>query len=122
MRYFIMLCGLSGSGKSTLAEDLLKRYESRVTYIASDKIREELCGNENDQSKNTEVFELIHKRIRNWSKDENSTTYLIYDATNLTYKNRRSILQNISKDIKKIIYISTSIIMIINKISVLPQI
>ena len=47
-----MLCGLSGSGKSTLAEDLLKRYESRVTYIASDKIREELCGNENDQSKN----------------------------------------------------------------------
>ena len=105
MKYFIMLCGLSGSGKSTLAEELLKRYENRVTYIASDKIREEICGNENDQSKNTDVFEIIHKRIRDWSKDENSTTYLIYDATNLTYKNRRSILQNISKDIKKIIYI-----------------
>ena len=33
MRYFIMLCGLSGSGKYTLAEELLKRYENRVTYI-----------------------------------------------------------------------------------------
>ena len=105
MRYFIMLCGLSGSGKSTLAEELLNRYEGRVTYIASDKIREEICGNENDQSKNNEVFELIHKRIRDWSKDESSTTYLIYDATNLTCKNRKSILQNISKDVRKIIYI-----------------
>ena len=103
MRYFIMLCGLSGSGKSTLAEELLNRYEGRVTYIASDKIREEICGDENDQSKNTEVFEIIHKRIRDWSKDESSTTYLIYDATNLTCKNRKSILQNISKDVRKII-------------------
>lgn len=105
MRYFIMLCGLSGSGKSTLAKELLDRYKNSVTYIASDRVREEICGNEDDQSKNKEVFEIIHKRIRNWSKDENSTTYLIYDATNLTYKNRKSILQNVSKDIKKLVYV-----------------
>lgn len=100
-----MLCGLSDSGKSTLAKELLVKYENRVTYIASDKVREEICGNESDQSKNNEVFEIINKRIRNWSNDINSTTYLIYDATNLTYKNRKSILQNVNKDVKKIIYI-----------------
>lgn len=85
---FYMLSGLPGSGKSTYAEKLK---EEGVIIHSSDNIREEL-GNVNDQSKNTEVFEILHKRIKNDLQDGKSVAY---DATNINRKRRVSFLQEL---------------------------
>ena len=76
MAKFIMLAGLPGSGKSTYAEELVRK-EGFVVH-SSDKIREEL-GDVNDQSKNEQVFTILHKRIK---EDLRSGKNVIYDATN----------------------------------------
>ena len=62
MPVLVMLMGLSGSGKSTLAEEYAKLSGGKV--FSSDKIREELFGDENDQTHNGEVFNELHKRIK----------------------------------------------------------
>jgi predicted kinase len=48
---------IPGAGKSTFAQSM-----DAVVY-SSDKIREEIAESVNDQTKNTDVFELFHKRI-----------------------------------------------------------
>lgn len=60
-----IMCGLSGSGKSTIATQIANENPSTV-IVSSDAIREELTGNENDQSKNEDVFKIFHKRIREY--------------------------------------------------------
>ena len=78
------MIGISGSGKSTLAKRL--SFERKAEIVSSDKIRAELYGDENIQGDPNEVFRLVHERI---------FTYLrvgydvIYDATNISLKNRR---------------------------------
>lgn len=85
---FYMMVGLPGSGKSTYADKLK---EEGCIIHASDKIREEL-GDVNDQSKNTEVFEILHKRIKDDLKNGKS---VVYDATNLNRKRRVAFLQEL---------------------------
>lgn len=90
---FIMMVGLSGSGKSTFAS----KYNSPNSHldtrrISTDLIRARICGNAKDQSRNNEVFEIAHKKIIDSLK---SNYNVIFDATNLTIKDRRSILQKI---------------------------
>ncbi len=62
---FTMMVGLPGSGKSTYAEKLSK--ERSAIICSSDKVREDLYGDENSQSNNDEVFKLLHKRIKRTS-------------------------------------------------------
>jgi len=88
MTKMFMLIGLPGSGKSTYAEKLK---EEGVVIHSSDNIREEL-GDINDQSKNTEVFEILHQRIKN---DLSNGKSVCYDATNLNRKRRKAFLQEI---------------------------
>ena len=90
---FIMMVGLSGSGKSTFAS----KYNSPNSHldtliVSSDEIRTRICGDAKDQSRNNEVFEIAHKKIIDSLK---SNYNVIFDATNLTIKDRRSILQKI---------------------------
>lgn len=85
-----IMCGLSGSGKSTTATQIANE-NSNTVIVSSDAIREELTGNENDQSKNEDVFKIFHKRIREYLIKEIN---VIADATNLTMKSRRAILMN----------------------------
>lgn len=106
---FIMMVGLSGSGKSTFAS----KYDIPNTYfetkrISSDEVRERICGDAKDQSRNNEVFEILHKEIINALK---SNYNVIFDATNLTIKDRRSILQKIKNIpcIKRCIIMTTPI-------------
>lgn len=82
------MCGLPGSGKSTYAEKLK---EECVIIHSSDAIRQEL-GDVNDQSKNTEVFEILHKRIKDDLRDGKS---VCYDATNLSRKRRVAFLRQL---------------------------
>jgi len=90
---FYCLVGLPGSGKSTLAEEM-EGYLSRVTH-SSDAIREELFNGKRRQDKNEEVFALLHKRIID---DLKLGKNVCMDATNLSRKNRKKILDLISKN------------------------
>lgn len=84
-----MLCGIPGAGKSKFADYL--SYDKGYTVHSSDKIREEL-GDINDQSRNDEVFKILHSRIKN---DLKSGKSVIYDACQVKRKDRVSFLNEI---------------------------
>ncbi len=87
MALFIMLVGIPGSGKSTLAETLAQKYQAAV--ISTDQLRYLITGNEADQSKDNLVFAAAHQKIREMLMDDHN---IIYDATNITPKDRKRIL------------------------------
>lgn len=83
MSKLILLVGLPASGKSTLAEELSVKYNANI--LSSDAIREEILGDVNNQSENTNVFEVMNNRAKALlSKGGN----VIYDATNINRKRR----------------------------------
>lgn len=97
----IVMCGLSASGKSTIAKELAVKHDAAI--VSSDAIRKEICGTVTDQSKNEEVFKIFHNRIREYLSKGQS---VIADATNITMKSRRAIIENVRKlDVEKICYI-----------------
>ena len=81
----IMMVGISGSGKSTKAQELSQLYNAKI--YSSDELRQELYGDVNNQEHNQELFMELHKRMVNDLKNNKS---VIYDATNLSLKNRRT--------------------------------
>lgn len=81
MPTIIVMCGLPGSGKSTYSKKL---EEKGYIIHSSDAIRAEL-GDVQDQSKNKEVFAILHKRI---IADLQEGKNVVYDATNLIKKQR----------------------------------
>lgn len=85
-----IMCGVPGSGKTHWAIRFrnmsIKKNNYPMVYISSDNIREELCGNAQNQSFNREVFELFYKRAREAVILYND---VILDATHLTKKSRR---------------------------------
>lgn len=83
-----ILIGLPGSGKSTYAKEELESSSNSV-YLSSDKIREELYGNESVQGNPVEVFTLMQSRAVEALKNGKD---VFYDATNLTRKDRAGIL------------------------------
>lgn len=84
----IILAGIAGSGKSTYADKLAKKIGAMI--VSTDKIRGELCGgDETDQSKNGLLFNVvIPQRI---TKALNAGESVIYDATNVTVRDRNAI-------------------------------
>lgn len=102
----VLMCGLSGSGKTTVAKTLqnsLQNINLHTKIVSSDAIREELTGKVEDQSRNEEVFKIFHERIYMHLKDNYN---VIADATNLTMKARRAILDRVNKlDINRLCYI-----------------
>ena len=91
MTEFIMLVGLPASGKSTYAEKLK---EQGYHIHSSDAIREELTGDVNAQDKNTDVFAVLHKRVKD---DLSNRISCVYDATNMSMKRRKTFLNEIKK-------------------------
>ena len=89
-----VLVGPSGAGKTSFAldnvyfntstpEDHLKH------YVCSDDIRQVLCGDFKDQSRNDEVFAIYHKDIKNHLE----CGRIVYaDATHLRAKDRKKLL------------------------------
>ena len=86
MNTLYLMVGLSASGKSTLAQSLAKFHNADL--VSSDSIRGELSFVE-DQSRNEEVFKIFHKRIRDGLNEGRS---VIADATNITIKSRKQII------------------------------
>lgn len=85
-----MLCGLSGSGKSLYAEQLSGRIKAVI--FSSDALREELFGDINEQSRNDELFQELHRRIKSCLRSGKDA---IYDATNIKLKTRIAFLNEI---------------------------
>ena len=104
---FIMMVGLVGSGKSTYAKQLSK--ETNAVICSSDATREELCGDENSQDKNEEVFKILHSRIKEYLR---SGINVIYDATNINSKRRKAFLSELRKIpcVKKCVIMATPFI------------
>ena len=100
---FIMLIGLPASGKSYLSN-----FYKALGYSvhSSDAIREELSGDENNQNINEQVFNLLHKRVK---EDLSNNQNCVYDATNINWKRRKAFLDEL-KNIpceKKAIVVAT---------------
>ena len=93
----ILLVGIPGSGKTTYARKYMKR-ESNTIHLSSDSIRAELYGDESTQGDPAEVFSLMQKRAVEALNNGND---VLYDATNVTRKDRASII-NISPKFAKI--------------------
>lgn len=86
----VIMVGVPGSGKSTIANE----YE-KLGYkvLSTDKIREEFYTVE-DQTHNDEVFKILHRRIKDCVE---SNENFVIDATNISVKNRRGLLNSINK-------------------------
>lgn len=83
MGKLIILVGLSGSGKSSYAKTL-----ENAVIVSSDDIRAELSYRA-DQSQNGKVFRIFHSRVDSLLKEGKT---VIADATNITMKSRRPII------------------------------
>ena len=84
----ILLIGPPGAGKTTYAEKYISKHNNTV-LLSSDKIRKELWGDESTQGDNNDVFYKMQTRAvdgLNFGYD------VIYDATNMTRKDRAGII------------------------------
>lgn len=90
MNFFHMLVGCPASGKSTWAEQFRDKY----VIVSSDAIRAALYGDESIQGNPVEVFELAKKNIIDALKQGKD---VIFDATNMRYKNRMNIMREVNK-------------------------
>lgn len=90
-----LLCGLSASGKSQHTSIVANNRNSECIILSTDAIRANICGSVEDQSKNKEVFQTFHSLIAKYLKNGID---VVVEATNITMKSRRSIL-NVIKGI-----------------------
>lgn len=92
----ILLVGIPGSSKITYAQKYIEEH-SDATHVSSDSIREELWGNEATQGDNSEVFSLMQSRT---IEALNNGRSVVYDATNVTRKDRSYIIALCPKFVK----------------------
>ena len=84
----IVLVGIPGSGKTTYAKNYIKQNTNTI-HLSSDSIRAELYGEESIQGDPAEVFSLMQKRaVEALHNGQN----VLYDATNITRKDRSAII------------------------------
>ena len=97
-----VMVGLSGSGKSSVAKEIAENNPNTI-IVSLDNIGEELTGDYGNQENNEEVFKVFRKRIR--EALENNMN-VIADATNITMRSRRAIIENVKGvDCCKIAYL-----------------
>lgn len=99
---FIMFIGLPAAGKSSFAHaEMIQRdipLDSEPTYVSSDYIRNTMFGGDQDRETTNKVFNIMRKKTVERLKNN---YHVIYDATNLSYKDRRGILNSVPKDVYK---------------------
>ena len=92
----ILLVGIPGSGKTTYAGKYIKENYNTI-HLSSDLIRKELWGSEATQGDNNEVFSLMQSRAIDALNNGQS---VVYDATNITRKDRSYIIALCPKFVK----------------------
>lgn len=88
----IVLVGLPGSGKSTYAEELKKR---GCMVVSTDAIREQLFGDASIQKDGKKVFQIAYDMINELLVRGHE---VVFDATNLTIKDRKQIFKKVCTD------------------------
>lgn len=99
MSNFIMLIGLPASGKDAWAKEYIKEHPNTQVY-SSDDIRKELYGDASHQGSPAKIFELMRSRTLSSLREDKD---VIYNATNVSFKDRRGILsqvKNLKKEVK----------------------
>lgn len=86
----ILPIAIPGAGKSSWAESY-KVLNPDTIIVSSDSIRKEIYGDENDQTHNCEVFNLVNSRCREGLLEGKT---VICDATNLNRKRRMSFIKS----------------------------
>ena len=91
----VVTVGLPSSGKTSWVDDFIGENQGKVIdVISSDKIREEVFNDIEDQNHNSEVFDLMKRR----TKESLSQDHIaIYEATNISSKRRRALLNELKK-------------------------
>lgn len=84
----ILLCGIPGSGKTYYAEKYIEEHTNTI-HLSSDKIREEIYGDASIQEGHNKVFSLMQSRA---IEALNNGQSVVYDATNVTRKDRSYII------------------------------
>lgn len=92
-----ILVGLVGSGKSKYAEYLSNVYRN-VVVVESDAYRERVYGDSSIQGNNHLLFEEIHRDINLYLSEEKN---VIFDATNISRKHRKALLDKIPSGVVK---------------------
>ncbi len=85
MNRLYTMVGLPGSGKSTFTKN-----HTECVVVSTDAIRAELFGSEECQENGSLVFEIAFKRIREALAQGRD---VIFDATNVSRKARKSVFQ-----------------------------
>ena len=91
MAKLYVMIGIPGSGKSFISEKLATKHNAIV--FSSDAYRLKVCGDENCQDRNQEVFSLLYKELRQALIEGKNC---IFDATNVTRKDRSRIFNQIN--------------------------
>lgn len=91
----VVTVGLPSSGKTSWVDNFIGENQGKtVDVISSDKIREEMFNDIEDQNHNSEVFDLMKRR----TKESLSQGHIaIYEATNISSKRRRALLKELNK-------------------------
>lgn len=90
---FVMI-GIPASGKSTYAKSLANRENAKI--ISTDDLREKF-GKVNDLTKDKLVFNTAFSMIR---EELQNNRNVIFDATNVSKRNRKRIFCEISEEIR----------------------
>lgn len=98
-----IMVGLSGSGKSYKAKEIAQISNAQI--VSTDEMREKLCGDAGDQSRNQQVFENCYREV----KELLSSRSVVFDATNLSIKDRKQIIQiGKHKKARIVVYVMTT--------------
>ena len=96
--FLMVMCGIPASGKSTMTQ---KFVESGIAVaVSTDKIREELYGDESIQKGGKLVFNTAYTRIKELGEHNRCC---VFDATNIRAKDRKKLVKTM-RDFFEIIY------------------
>ena len=87
---FYMMCGPAGSGKSTIAQRVVDEQGDDAILISTDQIRKDFFDSEETQAHNSEVFDIARTMVQ--TSLALGFQYVIFDATNLTPRYRKTVL------------------------------
>ncbi|MCX7570935.1 AAA family ATPase [Tumebacillus sp. DT12] len=102
MPKFVMLVGLPGSGKSTIAP--LVAVKEKALLLSSDKMRQELFGDETHQDDNGLLFDQLYARARQTLKEGRS---VVIDSTNISQKRRMGVIKQFERYVREVYYLAT---------------
>ena len=99
MPKLIMLVGIPGAGKTTYAKEVVQEVGSDILHVSSDGIRKELRPDDDwyHPEDNGKVYEIMFKRTLDALANGKD---VIYDATNVSRKDRASIIHQCPRYVK----------------------